>query len=45
MITILIMIMMQEMAVEVDIGQTGSFIFPNFLELIQRWLLLSLLYF
>merc|ERR1711874_225224 len=24
------------MAIEVDIGQTGSFIFPNFLELIQR---------
>ena len=35
-ITIDIMILVQEMAIEVDIGQTGSFIFPNFLKLIQR---------
>ena len=28
--------MWQEMAVEVDVGQTGFFIFPNFLEMMQR---------
>ena len=28
--------MLQEMAVEVDVGQTGFFIFPNFLEMMQR---------
>ena len=28
--------MLKEMAVEVDVGQTGFFIFPNFLEMMQR---------
>ena len=28
--------MLQEMAVEVDVGQTGFFIFPNFLGMMQR---------